>query len=146
MDFTRRARRGAPWPAALAAARGGAETHAEISRRTFKDFDVVDGEEQCAGASDSTRRAVLNASVVPPRLRVESPAHGAIPESTDPSSADEQVGRDVQEIAQRPDLLDGKPPLAGEELRDAGLSPHHVVEIRARQAALLEHERHDALR
>src|SRR5687767_1238189 len=40
------------------------------------------------------------------------------------TSLDEQVGRDVEEVAQRPDLLDGEPALASEELRDAGLSSH----------------------
>src|SRR5687768_6752922 len=62
------------------------------------------------------------------------------------SSVDEEVGRDVQEIAQRPDLLDGEPALPGEELRHARLASHRVPEIRTRQAALLEHELDDTPR
>ena len=49
-------------------------------------------------------------------------------------------------LAQGTDLLDGEPALAGEELRHASLPSHRVPQIRARQPALLEHERDDALR
>src|SRR4029079_1412445 len=53
---------------------GPAEARSVVARslrRTMKDFWVVDGEEGCAGAGRSTRRAVLRVAPRPPRASRE---------------------------------------------------------------------------
>jgi hypothetical protein len=77
-SFDAEARSGAPWPATFAAARGGAERWrsdrcSDLSARPFKSFEVVDGEEPCAGATIATRKE-RRASAPPQRLRVNSGA------------------------------------------------------------------------